>query len=102
MDDTHLEAALTSIWNDVLQIESVGPHEHFLDLGGNSISAFQLLSKVHERCGIELSLREFFTCLTIAELADELKRRGVPDGVDVAPAAEQAGTGVLLRGGAGD
>ncbi len=81
MDDTQsIEAVLASVWKAVLQLDGVDPREHFLDLGGNSISAIQILTSIHEMFGVELSMKEFFTCLTIAELSDELKRRGVPHG----------------------
>lgn len=81
MDDTNsLEAALASVWKAVLQLDGVGTREHFLDLGGNSITAIQILSSIHEVFGVELTMKEFFTCLTIAELSDELQRKGVPAG----------------------
>jgi iturin family lipopeptide synthetase B len=81
MDDTNsIEAVLTSVWKAVLQIDGVGTREHFLDLGGNSITAIQIISSIHEVYGVELSMNEFFKCLTIAELSDELKRKGVPAG----------------------
>jgi acyl carrier protein len=83
MDDTKsLEAVLERVWKAVLQLDGVGRREHFLDLGGNSISAMQIISSIHDVCGVELSMKEFFTCLTIAELSDELKRKGVPAGTD--------------------
>jgi acyl carrier protein len=81
MDDTHsIEAVVASVWKAVLQLDGIGTREHFLDLGGNSITAIQILSSIQELYGVELSMKEFFKCLTIAELSDELKRRGVPAG----------------------
>jgi acyl carrier protein len=81
MDDTSsIEAVVSSVWKAVLQVDGIGTREHFLDLGGNSITAIQILSSIHEVLGIELTMKEFFKCLTIAELSDELKRKGAPAG----------------------
>lgn len=81
MDDTKsVEAVVASVWKAVLQVEGIGTREHFLDLGGNSITAMQVISSLHDLFGVELSMKEFFTCLTIAELSDELQRKGVPAG----------------------
>ena len=81
MDDTSsIEAVVSSVWKAVLQVDGIGTREHFLDLGGNSITAIQILSSIHEVLGVELTMKEFFKCLTIAELSDELKRKGAPAG----------------------
>lgn len=81
MDDTKsVEAVVASVWKAVLQVEGIGTREHFLDLGGNSITAMQVISSLHDLFGVELSMKEFFTCLTIAELSDELQRKGAPSG----------------------
>ena len=81
MNDTQsIEAVLAGVWKSVLQLDGVDTRDHFLDLGGNSISAIQILSSINELFGVELSMKEFFKVLTIAELSDELKRRGVPHG----------------------
>lgn len=81
MDDTNsIEAVVSSVWKAVLQVDGIGTHEHFLDLGGNSITAIQILSSIQDVFGVELSMKEFFKCLTIAELSDELKRRRAPAG----------------------
>lgn len=80
MDTRSVEAVVSSVWKAVLQSDDIGTREHFLDLGGNSITAIQIISSIHDLLGVELSMKEFFTCLTIAELSDELKRRGAPAG----------------------
>lgn len=81
MDDTRsIEAMVSSVWKAVLQVDGIGTREHFLDLGGNSITAMQIISSLHDLCGVELSMKEFFTCLTIAELSDALKRKGAAAG----------------------
>jgi hypothetical protein len=69
------EAALAQIWRDVLGIESVGPHDNFFALGGDSILSIRIIARAHE-AGLRFSPREFFTCPTVSELAAIAERSG--------------------------
>jgi acyl carrier protein len=61
--------ALAKIWAEVLALDQVGIHDNFFDLGGHSLSATQVISRVREAFHIELSLRALFEKPTIEELA---------------------------------
>jgi acyl carrier protein len=71
---TPLEELLAGIWQRLLGIEPVGIDDSFLDLGGNSLMAGQLLSHTGESLGVEVPLRDFFEAPTIAGLAAILIR----------------------------
>jgi amino acid adenylation domain-containing protein len=66
---TPTEEALAHIWANVLGIERVGARDDFFDLGGNSLSATQLVLRVREAFDTELPLRALFKHSTVAELA---------------------------------
>ena len=66
---TPLEETLASIWTQVLDREQVGVHDNFFHLGGDSILAAQVISKVSERMHVELSLLGLFDAPTVAEMA---------------------------------
>lgn len=63
-----VEEALAWMWAEVLGMEEVGIHDDFFEIGGHSILASQLVSRMRETLHIELSMRAFFDAPTIANL----------------------------------
>ena len=63
---------LASIWESLLKTRNIGPDDDFFDLGGDSLHAVILLSKINKEFGIELTLRDVFGCNTIRKLAEKL------------------------------
>jgi acyl carrier protein len=66
---TLIEETLASIWAEVLGLTSVGTHDHFVDLGGHSVAAAQVASRVGDTLHVEVPLRELFEASTIADMA---------------------------------
>ena len=66
---TEAEQKIASIWQDLLGIGLVGIHDHFLDLGGHSLIATRVISRMREAFKVELSIRTLFEAQTVAELA---------------------------------
>nr|AQM37583.1 nonribosomal peptide synthetase [Myxococcus virescens] len=65
---TREEQILASIWATVLKKESVGIHDNFFALGGDSILGLQIISRATQQ-GLRLRPRQLFEHQTIAELA---------------------------------
>jgi amino acid adenylation domain-containing protein len=63
------EEAIAETWCQVLNIDRVGIHDNFFDLGGHSLVATQLVSRLRDAFAVELPLRSIFESPTIAELA---------------------------------
>jgi amino acid adenylation domain-containing protein len=67
---TPTEKEIAQIWMAVLELEKVGINESFFDIGGHSVMAMQLVSRVRMRFGVELALCDFFAAPTIQKLAE--------------------------------
>jgi len=63
------EKALCSIWEEVLGIEKVGINDNYFDLGGNSLNAPVIISKISKKFNINIPLREVFSLPTVKDLA---------------------------------
>ncbi|HXU19286.1 MAG TPA: HAD-IIIC family phosphatase [Verrucomicrobiae bacterium] len=73
---TDLERQLAAIWEDLLHVTPIGVHDNFFDLGGHSLMAVQLLSRLKREIGIDLSLEVVYSGeLTIAEMAKAIELR---------------------------
>jgi aspartate racemase len=66
---TAMEVAIAAIWREVLGIERVGTGDDFFDLGGHSLSAARVLSRLRREHGVELPLGALFEYSTLAGLA---------------------------------
>lgn len=68
-----LEQRLVTLWSELLGITEVGVEDNYFSLGGDSIKAITMVSRLH-REGLALALKDLFTHPTIAELAPCLQR----------------------------
>jgi len=67
-----VETALAALWTERLGIAPIGVDDNLFELGGDSLVAIQLLSRVRKRYATELHPSEFFKAPTIAGLAARL------------------------------
>ncbi|MGP3963943.1 amino acid adenylation domain-containing protein [Nonomuraea sp. 3N208] len=67
--DTPTERALAAIWGDLLGVEAVGVDDDFFDLGGHSLLATQVVARLRQQAGAEVSVMDVFKHRTIRELA---------------------------------
>ncbi|MET8748569.1 amino acid adenylation domain-containing protein [Streptomyces sp. NPDC004667] len=61
------EASIAAVWAEVLGLETVGVHDNYFDLGGDSIRAVSLVGALRE-AGWETSVRDVFEHRTVARL----------------------------------
>jgi non-ribosomal peptide synthase protein (TIGR01720 family) len=71
-------ADLVEVVTDTLGLKQVGLDQNFFEMGGDSIVAIQIISRVNA-LGIELTPQDIFAHQTIAELAKVVKRTQAKD-----------------------
>jgi acyl-CoA synthetase (AMP-forming)/AMP-acid ligase II/acyl carrier protein len=71
---TPVEKKLTEIWCEILAVQRVGVDDNFFQLGGDSLLATQVISRVREALHAELSFVGFFATPTVAGLAAAVTR----------------------------
>jgi FkbH-like protein len=75
---TGLEQELAKLWAGLLNVPAVGVRDNFFELGGHSLLAVQLLSRVRQIYGIDLSLEVVYSGeFTVAELAKAIELKEI-------------------------
>jgi amino acid adenylation domain-containing protein len=69
---TELECVLCDIFEEVLELERVGIDDDFFDIGGHSLMAMRLMSRVRSRLSVDTSVRMLFEARSVARLAERL------------------------------
>ncbi len=85
---TETERILAEIFSDLLGLDSVSIQGNFFEMGGHSLSGARLISRVRERMGVPVRLKELFQNPTIARfgaMVDEMRTRK-PDLPPLGPA----------------
>lgn len=76
-----IQRRLRDVWSSELGGQELEDEDNFFDLGGNSLMAIQMLSRVHHEFGIDISFRDFMRAQTLDAFAqllvDEHARNGV-------------------------
>ncbi|MGG1616270.1 amino acid adenylation domain-containing protein [Paenibacillus sp. NRS-1781] len=71
------EEALLQIWKEVLGKTNVSVTDHFFSIGGHSLKALMLLSRIQKSLKIKISLQTIMTHPTIRELAKYLMKEKI-------------------------
>ena len=74
-----VELRLSRIWMDVLGVDRVAPSDDFFDLGGHSLRAVRMASRIHDEFGVELPLAALFTHRTLDQVAALLRASATVD-----------------------
>ncbi|AGM07923.1 amino acid adenylation domain-containing protein [Amycolatopsis keratiniphila] len=69
---TDLERVVCAVWADVLGLDEVGVDDGFFALGGDSLNATKVVSRIRELFEIELPIRVVLESPTVAELCAEM------------------------------
>ncbi|TPG68112.1 amino acid adenylation domain-containing protein [Brevibacillus laterosporus] len=85
------EEALTVIWSEVLGVPRLGATDHFFYLGGHSLKATMLVSRIYKQFNVDVPLKMVFQRPTVRELAAYLTQAEAGRYVSIHPAAPTKG-----------
>lgn len=68
------EEIWTEIYQPILGIDEMGPEDDFFDVGGASLQAAQVISRVRKRFDVEMALSRFFADSSLAAVALHVER----------------------------
>ncbi len=73
-----LEEHLLQVWSEVLEMpeDSISIHDNFFEIGGQSIKAIRLISKMNKALQVELKVKDLFEQVTIREQAELIAQLG--------------------------
>lgn len=63
------EQIISDIWSAVLGYEKIGTHDDFFDLGGDSLKAIAIISKINKELSTNVPIPVFFNQLTINRIS---------------------------------
>jgi SAM-dependent methyltransferase/acyl carrier protein len=106
-----LEKEIAAIWAEVLGLPRVGVNDDFFALGGHSLMATRVVSRLRDAFGVEVPLRATFQARTVAELAAVVERLQVEQAdpaaladllAEVGSLSDEAIQGLLAEGDGAD
>ncbi|MGH9347824.1 MAG: amino acid adenylation domain-containing protein [Vicinamibacterales bacterium] len=72
---TDLERTVIRVWETVLGLDGIGPHDDFFEIGGDSLLSIKVVAALREM-GLAVASRDIFQRSTPADLADFLAGAG--------------------------
>lgn len=73
--ENEMQQILADVWSEILGVDKVGIYDNFFHLGGNSIKAMQVISKLQMNHNIELPLNKLYHLFTINELTEYIHKK---------------------------
>ncbi len=96
---TETERRVAQIWSSVLSVQEIGINDNFFALGGHSLIAMQVMSRLRDELGVGLTLRTIFDAPTVMELAAAVENaQSAPAEVPAPALVRVQRTGALRRG----
>jgi amino acid adenylation domain-containing protein len=69
------EKTIAKIWQNLLGFDAVGVRDDFLELGGDSLRAIAVISRIHQELGVNIPVTEFFNKPTIEGIVEFITAR---------------------------
>lgn len=70
-----IEEEITDIWCSVFNLAKIGIHDHFIELGGESLMAIQITTRINETFEFKIPLNKIFELQTIAKISSYIEEK---------------------------
>ena len=70
-----LETVLTNLWEELLDLERLGIHDDFFELGGDSLSMTRMLMRLKQDLDVIVTQTDMFDVHTVAQLTEVVERK---------------------------
>ncbi|MEL7004206.1 MAG: condensation domain-containing protein, partial [Bacteroidota bacterium] len=82
------ELEMKDIWSKILQKDSINVNQSFFELGGNSLRAIQIVTRINESLNVDVDIKDLFNHPTVADLSKCLMEKSVSDTILIKPREE--------------
>ncbi len=65
-----MDERIIAMWQDILERDKIGIRDNFFDMGGHSLKATRVISKIQEVYGVKVDLKNLFIDPTVEHLSD--------------------------------
>ncbi|WP_143315168.1 non-ribosomal peptide synthetase [Clostridium sp. HBUAS56017] len=80
---TELEIKIESIWSEILGLSQIGVTDNFLELGGHSLKAISIVSKIRRNLKIKIKVADIFENPTIQKLSQFIEKHNFKDETEI-------------------
>ena len=96
--ETATERTIAAIWQELLGFDGIGAGDRFFEIGGHSLLATQVMSRLRDRLGVDLTVRSLFLAPTLRDFAAtvdrEIQHAGTGDAPRSLPIVRRMGSGI--------
>ena len=61
LPENDMEIYMSRLWSDILGVDAIARDSHFIEMGGHSLAATQIISHIYSDYGLSFSVRDIFT-----------------------------------------
>jgi len=79
---TAAETLVAEIWREILSVGDIRPSDNFFDLGGNSLSAIQVIARLQQLIGGDLPVTSLFDAPSLEDFTAEIEAANVTSSRD--------------------
>ncbi len=76
--ENEIQEKLAAIWEEVLERPNIGIDDNFFEIGGHSLRATRIVSRIHKVLSAEITLQEFFVKPDIRTIAKLIESKAKP------------------------